>query len=225
MTSRISRLPCLGNQATFPKGYVAVYGWSMSFFDDLPEPPPRPRQPQPVRPEWAGPPSGELPGVVSPLGFVLRGPNAVVALKMVEVFSTGCLLDLVWCVRRSDESDQEWREVMERSFQGPGRPGILIGAGLPDGRKAFAGTTTPSMFEGSEEVAGPVLVDWGGAGGSAGDQQAEGSVRYWLWPLPAEGELQIVAKWDDQGLPESTLKVPGDRLATARGEVREYWPV
>ncbi|MFS2088260.1 MULTISPECIES: hypothetical protein [Micrococcaceae] len=195
----------------------------MSFFDDLPEPPVRQPLTQPAQPEWSGPPSGELPGVVSPGGFVLRGANAVVALKMVEVFSTGCLLDLVWCVRRSNESDQEWRDVMERSFQRPGLPGIMIGAGLPDGRKAFAGATRPSMFEGSEEVTGPVLVEWGGAGGSAGDQQAEGSARYWLWPLPAEGELKIVAKWDNQGLAESTLTVPGERLATAREAVRGYW--
>ncbi|MDI2035867.1 hypothetical protein [Paenarthrobacter nitroguajacolicus] len=195
----------------------------MSFFDDLPEPPARLRSAQPALPEWAGPPSDELPGIVAVGDFVLRGPNAVVALKMVEVFSTGCLLDLVWSVRRSDESDQEWRDVMERTFQRPDRPGIMIGAALPDGRKAFSGRSAPSPFDDPDAVTGPVLVHRGGGGGSAGDEQAEGSARYWLWPLPEGGDLQLVAKWDDLGLPEGTVVIPGEPLARARSEVRGYW--
>ncbi|MEV7663058.1 hypothetical protein [Paenarthrobacter sp. NPDC089316] len=193
----------------------------MSFFDDLPEPSPWQRQPQPTRPEWSGPPSEELPGIVPVGDFVLRGPHAVLALKLVEVFSTGCLLDLVWSVRRSAESGQEWRDVMERTFQRPGLPGIMMGAALPGGAKAFA--ADPSMVEGSEAVAGPVLVYRGGGGGSAGGEHVEGSAQFWLWPLPVEGDLQLVAKWDDFGLGEASLVVPGDALARARDDVRRYW--
>lgn len=43
----------------------------MSFFDDLPAPPERPRQPKFVVPPWAAPPSDELPAVV-PLGVFLQ---------------------------------------------------------------------------------------------------------------------------------------------------------
>ncbi|UXM90728.1 hypothetical protein [Paenarthrobacter sp. JL.01a] len=193
----------------------------MSFFDDLPEAPAGLREPQLSRPAWSGPPSDELPGMVPSGGFVLRGPNAVVALKAVEVFSTGCILDLVWSVRRSEESDSGWLEVMERGFERPGLPGILIGVALPDGRKAFAGD--PSMVEGSLDIPGPFLVPREGGGSSADDEQAEGSAKYWLWPRPAEGDLQIVAKWDDAGLPEGSLIVPAEPLARAREEVRTYW--
>ncbi|WP_144659272.1 hypothetical protein [Paenarthrobacter nicotinovorans] len=193
----------------------------MSFFDDLPEAPAGLREPQPGRPEWSGPPSDELPGMVPSGGFVLRGPNAVVALKAVEVFSAGCILDLVWSVRRSEESDSGWREVMERGFERPGLPGILFGVALPDGRKAFAGD--PSMVEGPLDTPGPVLVQQEGGGSSASSEQAQGAAQYWLWPLPAEGDLQIVAKWDDAGLPEGSLLVPAGPLARARDEVRKYW--
>ncbi|MFC8038954.1 hypothetical protein ACFUOZ_06330 [Paenarthrobacter sp. NPDC057355] len=189
----------------------------MSFFDDLPEAPAGLREPQPGRAEWSGPPSDELPGIVTSGGFVLRGPNAVVALKAVEVFSTGCILDLVWSVRRSDEAGQDWRDVMERSFERPGLPGIMVGAALPDGRKAFAGD--PSMVEGI----GPVLVPQEGSGSSAGDEQAVGHAQYWLWPLPAEGDLRIVAKWDDVGLAEGSVTVPAESLARAREQVGKYW--
>ena len=192
----------------------------MSFFDDFPEPTARQRSTPPVQPEWSGPPSDELPGIVPVGDMVARGSNAVVALKLVEVFSTGCLFDMVWSVRRSDESEQEWRAVMERTFQRPGLPGLMIGAALPDGRKVF---TARSPFGDPDAVTGPILMHRGGGGGSAGDEQAEGSVKYWLWPLPAEGDLRLVAKWDELGLPEGSVVVPGELLARAREHVRGYW--
>ncbi|WP_244296722.1 hypothetical protein [Paenarthrobacter nitroguajacolicus] len=194
----------------------------MTFFDDLPEPPARPRQPQPIRPGWFGPPSDELPGI-APGGFVHRGANSVVALKLVEVYSTGCLLDLAWSIRRSDESDQEWRDIQENSFSRPGLPGIMIGVGLADGRKAIAAHPTPSMFEDTDDVSGPVLTHRGGGGGSAGDEQVDGSAQYWLWPLPVEGDTTLVAKWDDLGVPESSMTVSGEQLGNALGHVRRYW--
>ncbi len=62
----------------------------MSFFDDLPAPPERPRQPKFAVPPWAGPPSDELPAVV-PLGrFLQRTPRMAMAAKSAEVYSTGC---------------------------------------------------------------------------------------------------------------------------------------
>jgi|GEM_PF-6562898 len=91
----------------------------MSFFDDLPEQPARPREPQPAQPGWLGPPSDELPGIARVGGFVHKDSRTVVVLKLVEVYSTGCLFDLVWSVRRGTESDQEWREMVEESYNRP----------------------------------------------------------------------------------------------------------
>lgn len=195
----------------------------MTFFDDLSEPPVRPRQPQPIRPGWFGPPSDELPGIVPVGGFLHRGPTSVVALKLVEVYSTGCLLDVAWSIRRTDESDREWRDVQERSFSRPGLPGIMIGVGFPDGRKAIAAHPTPSMVEDTDDVSGPVLTHRGGGGGSAGEEQVEGSAQYWLWPLPVEGDTKLVAKWEDLGVPESSLTLSGEQLGEALGNVRRYW--
>ncbi len=195
----------------------------MSFFDDLPGPPARPRHPQPVRPGWFGPPTDELPGIVPVGGILYNSPRMVVALKLLEVYSTGCLLDLVWCVRREDESDQEWRDVMEVSFSWPALPGIMIGVAFPDGRKAIAAHPTPSMFEGSEDVIGPVLTHQGGGGTGGSDEQVDGSARYWLWPLPVEGDAQLVARWDELGMPESSLVLPGEEFGDALGRVRNYW--
>ncbi|MFE4196544.1 hypothetical protein ACFRJ9_11815 [Paenarthrobacter sp. NPDC056912] len=197
----------------------------MNFFDDVPEPLPRPRQPQPVRPGWSGPPSDELPGVVHIGGFLYSSPNAVLALKLVEVYSTGCLLDLVWTLRRGDESDREWRDVMDQGFNHPasrmaGDNGLMVGVAYPDGRKAIASHPDPAMFE---DVTGPVLAVLGGGGGSGNDHMVQSSARYWLWPLPVEADTRLVAQWEALGMPESSLVVSGERLGDALGNIRTYW--
>ncbi|MCF3137943.1 MULTISPECIES: hypothetical protein [unclassified Paenarthrobacter] len=197
----------------------------MSFFDDVPELPERPRQPQPIRPGWFGPPSDELPGILPIGAFVYQSAHVVVALKMAEVYSTGCLLDLKWSVRRVDESAQEWRDILEQSFSRPGLPGIKVGVSLADGSKAIASHPTPAMLEDTEDVSGPVLTHRGGGGGSAGDEQVEGSAQFWLWPLPVEGDIRIVAKWDELGVPESSVVLSGARLVDVLGTVQNYWAV
>lgn len=200
----------------------------MTFFDDLPEPPQRPRQPQPLRPGWSGPPSDELPGVVHIGEFVYNSRQIVMALKLVEVYSTGCTLDLVWSVRRGDESDREWREVMDQTFNHPRSSldtgtGLQIGVAFPDGRKAVAAIYGPSMYEGTDDVTGPVLTTLGGGGGSSNDEIVQSTAHYWLWPLPAEGDTQLVARWDALGMPESSLTLSGEQLSDALGKIRKYW--
>lgn len=200
----------------------------MSFFDDLPEQPPRPRQTQPVQPGWYGPPSDELPGVALVGGFFHKSQRMVVALKLVEVYSTGCLLELVWSVRRGNESDQEWRETVEASYNHPRssldtRTGLELGVATADGRKAVAAIHGPSTFPEAEEVAGPVLTTLGGGGGSNNDEYVQFTGRYWLWPLPVEEDTTLVVRWQALGIPECSLVLPGVQLAEALGRVLNYW--
>jgi len=199
----------------------------MSFFDDVLGQPERPREPQPAQPGWFGPPSDELPGVARAGGFLYKGQQKVVALKLVEVYSTGCLLDLVWSVRRGSESDQEWREVVEEGYNHPRssldtRAGLELGIALADGRKAVAAIRGPSAFDDADAVTGPVLTTLGGGGGSNNSEFVQFTGRYWLWPLPSE-DVTMVARWQALGIPESSLVVPGALLAGAREGVQEYW--
>ena len=82
----------------------------MTFFRDFPVPnlPPRPKVPKPIRPEWSGAPDDELPAVVHLGKFLHRSSNRVLAVRSAQVFSTGCTLDVSWFIRRADESDQDW---------------------------------------------------------------------------------------------------------------------
>ena len=45
----------------------------------------------------------------------------------------------------------------------------------------------------------------------------------WLWPLPLEGDTQLIAKWDAIGLPESSVVISAEQLGQALGKVRKYW--
>lgn len=177
----------------------------MSFFDDLPAGPERPRQPKPVPPVWAGPPSDELPAVVSLGKFFHRSAQMIMAAKSVEVFSTGCLIEVVWAVRRADASDSDWSRAIDQCFnRGPyrlevdsdnGRGGALrFGVAFPDGRKATTAQLHPGMFEGEEPVTGPVLMSAGGGGGSSNDDELFCSNKFWLWPLPLGGDTRVVAQ-------------------------------
>jgi hypothetical protein len=204
----------------------------MSFFDDIPEPPQRPRPPRHVPPVWAGPPSDELPAVIAVGQFLHRSERMVMAAKSVEVFSTGCLFEVVWAVRRSGEKDSEWSLIADQCFNRGGyrldaeggRGGALrFGVALPDGRKTTASHLHPGMFDGSGTVAGPVLMMAGGGGGSANDDELFASSRFWLWPLPLGGDTRVVAQWGDLGMAEVSVLISGEQLTAAAPKVQKYW--
>jgi len=202
----------------------------MTFFQDLPRPPERPRPPRHVMPEWLGPPSNELPGVIHIGKFLHRAPGFVMAVKCAEVYSNGCAVDVVWCVRRTSQSDREWAAGNARFFrQQPTGPGyaedpetaLLFGAEFPDGHKTTSTHIRPGMFDGSETVTGPVLVA-NGQGGSGNDDELTGAARLWLWPLPAGGDLRLVVQWKEAGMDEQSIMLDGGQIAAAALLAQQY---
>lgn len=204
----------------------------MSFFDDLPVPPKRPRQPRHEPPVWAAPPSDELPVVFSVGEFLHRSPELVMAVKGVEVFSRGCLIEVVWSIRRGSQNDLEWQRIVDQCFNRGGYlldaaargAGVLqFGVAFPDGRKATTAQMSPGTFDGTESVTGPVMMMTGGGGGVGSDEEVSSSNRFWLWPLPLQGDLRVVAQWDDLGMKETSVVIRGQQLARAAAGVQRYW--
>lgn len=72
-------------------------------------------------------------------------------------------------------------------------------------------------------MTGPVLLMAGGGGGSGDENQVFASNKFWLWPLPLDGDTKIVAQWDDLGMKEGTVIVTGEQLGTAAASVQKYW--
>lgn len=206
----------------------------MTFFQDFPVPPlpPRTRSQRYVPPPWAAPPVYELPASVHVGRFLSRTPGMVVAVRGADVFSTGCLFNLSWVLRRADQAEEDWADLQDLFFQqgrgirrGSGRQtGLMFGVEFPDGAKASTGVLGPhGLMERGQEPEPPTLVLNNG-GGSGGDDEFSGTGTLWLWPLPPAGDLRLVAQWTDFGLEETSIMLDGGALRSAAADVQQYWP-
>lgn len=206
----------------------------MTFFQDFPAPdvPSQPRAPKPVRPEWSGAPEDELPVVVHVGQFLHRSPTRILAVRGVNAYSTGCLIDVSWLLRRGDEADQEWAMTHATFFNSRHVPmsasngtELLFGVQFPDGSKASTGSVTSPFMpqDPTNRPDSPVLYLQNRGGGGGGDELG-GSGTVWLWPLPPTGDLRLVAQWTDMGMPESSITLDGAQLREAAAGAQKYWP-
>ncbi|WP_420178790.1 hypothetical protein [Paenarthrobacter sp. TA1.8] len=204
----------------------------MNFFEDFPKPEPveRPKSVKFVPPPWAGPSQDELPTVMHIGQFLHRSPNLVLMVKSADVFRTGCLFEVSWIIRRHEENDEEWSILHSSVFQhGPVRgPSsedlqLLFGVELPDGTKAR--TTVfgmGSFLDPNNQPEAPVLSFRGGGGGG-GDDELSSSGNLWLWPLPADGDIRLLAQWKGLGVEECSIVIDGSQLSAAAAGVQSLW--
>ncbi|MBJ2122309.1 hypothetical protein I6N91_15100 [Arthrobacter sp. MSA 4-2] len=189
----------------------------MSFFDDIPAPPPPPQRHRVPSLDWVRPPSDELP-VVLPVGrFLWRGGDTVVGVSHVEAYSTGCSIRIRWMLRRGSRTDGDWDTLLDR-WMGQDRHSVEVlrfGVGLPDGQKVST-QNAPRSRSGS--VTGPVLMAQAEAGASK--SAVTGSVELWLYPLPSVGELLLVVEGALLGIPESTMALDAGEI---RGAAQRSW--
>ena len=210
----------------------------MTFFQDLsvPQPPRRERTPRYVPPVWAGAPGRELPAVVPVGRFLHLSPTFVMAVEFVKVYSTGCLFELSWKLRRQDQSeegDEQWGELRASFFSQPhsrwARPNmplaaLLCGVELSDGSRASTGAMLngPHPTPDAPDPEPPVLL-FQPRGGGGSDDELAGSGTLWLWPLPPAGDLRLITQWNDMGMPETSITLDGAELRAAAAGVQTYW--
>ena len=162
----------------------------MTFFQGFPAPdfPTRPRTPKPVRPEWSGARADELPAVVHLGQFLYRSPTRILAVRGAHVYSTGCLVDVSWLLRRGDETDQEWAMLHATFFSSRHVPAsasrrteLLFGVQFPDGSKASTGSI-PSPYKPDDPTyrPDPPVLYLQNRGGGGGDDELSGSGVLWL---------------------------------------------
>lgn len=208
----------------------------MTFFQDFPTPEPLPRGKtvRYVPPPWAGAPQYELPVAVHVGQFLHLSPTLSMAVKSVQVFSTGCSFDVSWIFRRGDEGDEKWAELNAVFFRGgPSMSAghvsldstLLFGVEMPDGARASTGAQRLQGLHGNpgQQPEAPVL-EFRGTGGNGGDDEMAGGGTLWLWPLPPPGALRLVAQWKDLGMEETSIVLDGGQLRDAAVAVQEFWP-
>jgi hypothetical protein len=197
------------------------------FAEDL-EPPPAP---EPAvaqgRPEWLGPPEGEL-GVAVPLGLVLgRGDRGVIALSHVLAYSTGISLDLV-AYAGGLEPRQRSSIFHEQHAADAGAEDLpdgfmRFGVELPDGtRLSNLGGRRPWAGPG-DGPAGPILTQHGGSGGQSSGTSISWSLGFWLWPLPAASTLRLYCEWPVAGIGLSSADLDAAPLLEAAARATRIW--
>lgn len=205
----------------------------MNFFDDFPklELAERPRNAKFVPPPWAGPPQDELPTVLNVAKFLHRSPNLALVVKSAEVFSTGCLFEVAWIIRRNERNDEEWSTLHSSVFQhGPvrGPSGtdlqLLFGVELPDGTRARTSVFGMGAFRDPNKQPEAPALSFRGGGGSGGDDELSSSGKLWLWPLPPDGEIRLLAQWKGLGIDESSIVIDASQFSAAAAGAQNFWP-
>lgn len=207
----------------------------MTFFQDysIPVPPPRPRTPRFTPPPWTAPPRYELPAILPVGQFLHKSPTFVMAAEAVKVYSTGCIIDLNWILRRTDQEDRKWSEI-NAVFHRPApqmREGgisadsiLLFGVQFPDGTKASSSSLAMYGHRPMDQEPSSPVFEYRPKGGNGGEDDMSANAALWLWPLPPAGDLRLVAQWTDMGMPESSITLNGVQLREAAAGVQNYWP-
>ena len=199
----------------------------MSFFSlggpQLPEPEEE-REPYRHQPPLHGPSPDEV-GRPIPASFVLaRSDAAAVAVQAIRAYSTGCVFEVSWVIRRTDETAGQWRDVHDIAFRHApaGRDdddSLLLGLALSDETSARSNDRFDRRRPGQK----PRFVSFG-SGASGGTERLHGTAEYWLHPLPPAPTMQLICAWPRFGIQESRRTVDTTSLLEAASNAHWIWP-
>ncbi|GIJ43323.1 hypothetical protein Val02_02090 [Virgisporangium aliadipatigenens] len=175
----------------------------MGFFDQRPAQPP---PPEPARPAWL-PDEAVLPGAVPETTVLARTDDVVVALGDLHAYPNGFAFTLTVVLR---EPQREGGGRFLRHFHARPLPADFLRFGLRFADGTVLTNLDPRPADPDEE--GPRLLPQGGSGGQRRHEQ-----RYWVWPLPPSGPVDVVCEWPARGIPETTVALDGDVVREAAG--------
>ena len=182
-----------------------------------------------------GPPEHVAPGVaLLELMLVNVGRHAV-WIGHADVYPSGLALRVDLHGREPAPPDLEsgpgtWRFGVQfsdgRKATTFGLGAFSVGGGVtaPGGVTAAApsarAATTVAVGHTGSPPEGPLLRPQGGGGSRTVWRQG-----YWLWPLPAPGELLIACEWPNAGIELTTATISADQLRVAASHAQELWPL
>jgi len=179
-------------------------------------------------PPWVQPPEDEL-GVAVPLRVVLASDSrSVIGLIDSVAFSTG--FEFTIAVRTRKDIRPEELGYGPPHLVGPrdSEREPQIGIQFADGRKAFTGGRPGPEFmaqwklhaEGGapDPADGPIISPRSGGGGGK-----RWDFRYWVWPLPPEGELTFICEWKALGLGPVEHDVDASAIRRAGASSKSFW--
>ncbi|MFF2053319.1 hypothetical protein ACFVU2_17090 [Leifsonia sp. NPDC058194] len=196
----------------------------MNFFPDDPPADDQPEFETPQNPRWK-PSDLELPRLF-PIAEALVVTDTVAIIVMgARVYSTGVEFMIERRMRRGERTEQEWH-VAQWQFHGmhgrpdPGR--LRYGVALGDGQHVLLDAFGMMHLGEEAEPAGHSLFPTNGNGSGSGDIYVNQD-GMWLWPLPPEGSIEIVAQWPAEGVGESRVVIDSAPLRELAAAVRPIW--
>lgn len=165
-------------------------------------------------------PENEVP-VAVPLTAVLARTEALaVVLTSVHACSTGFGLQVSVRLRQPPApADDLYGQFMSNAGAG-GQ--FLLGVELSDGRRGSVlgrpGDWPPQPgLQGSDQE-----VSLSGTGGGGGGRSFDQG--WWVTPLPPDGPVRLVVRWDAQGIQEEATELDGTAIARAGRSAEVLWP-
>ncbi|MGN6426444.1 MAG: hypothetical protein ACTHMF_06465 [Leifsonia sp.] len=193
----------------------------MSFFPADP-PDDEPEGADHVPAPWWKPSDEELPAPF-PIGETIALTERVaLILTIARVYSNGVELVVERRVRRGDSSRRDWQELQSRMHDHFGRfdpERLRYGVVLGDGQKLILDLAPGLHGVAPERHA--LTHTRGNGGGSEDFSTFEDGM--WLWPLPPEGPLEVVAQWPAFGVPESHVVLDSAPLRELASRARPVW--
>ena len=189
----------------------------VSFFESIP----KPSRQRPRRPAWARS-DVVVPGSV-PTEFVLiRTEHVAVAVGSVRAYPNGFEFTLHGRLRQEDEaSGRAGSDPFDRDAHGRGTPrapeeALRLGVLFADGRRT---ATTARQVMTGEGADGLMLRQEGGGGtGRRWDWD------FWVYPLPPDGPVILVASWLEHGVGETRAELDGTAIREASRRSVTLWP-
>jgi hypothetical protein len=165
------------------------------------------------RPPHAGPAQDELGQPAMTSLTLARSSDVAVGLRGITAYSDGLLLHVVVLF-----ADEQRRDALDWSLQEYGRsPGrFRFGVTYPDGTLVATGTRDAPPLETSGLSEALILQ-----ASSASALRWQGD--YWLWPLPAEGEMVVGCQWPDRAVVETLVSIDTAPLLEAARSCGPVW--
>jgi hypothetical protein len=171
---------------------------------------------------WWKPSDDELAAILPINETIAIDETVALILTMARVYSNGVEFVVERRLRRGDLTRREWREL-QPAIHGhfvrfdPER--LRYGAVLGDGQQLIT-DRVPGMYGVAPEKHS---LNQSGGGGGGGEDSYRLDDALWLWPLPPEGPVEIVAQWPAFGIPESHVVLDSAPLLELASHARPVW--
>jgi hypothetical protein len=182
-----------------------------------------------MAPEWAAPPVNSLPSRIGVSSVLATTDDIAVTATGLSVHASGLQIDVQWLLRNRHQSRRDWSTLMDRF--GGGRWGngavdparsIRFGVVLDDGTKVVADVGDAFHDDPAKAPTGPLLT-LTEQGGSGDDSYFTTSARLWLWPVPPDGQLELVMTWPEFDVSEARHTFDGHAYSVAARQARPLW--